>query len=110
MRAGKLRHLVTLQKLEQIQNPTTGELVKGWSDVANVWADIQNLSAREFISAQAVQSEIIARIVIRYRSDVEPKMRIKYRNKVYNIHGALPDLKSGLEYLTLPVSEGVNDG
>lgn len=110
MRAGKLRHRVTLQKLIQAQNPVTGELTKQWVDLDSVWASIEYLSGREFIAAQAVQSEVTARILIRYRSDVEPKMRIKYRDKLYNIHGVLPDLKSGLEYLTLPVSEGVNDG
>lgn len=37
-------------------------------------------------------------------------MRITHRGKVYNIAGVLPDNMSGLEYITLPVSEGVNDG
>ncbi|KPB96501.1 Head-tail adaptor protein [Pseudomonas syringae pv. maculicola] len=37
-------------------------------------------------------------------------MRALHRGRIYNIHGALPDAKSGLEYLTLPVSEGLNNG
>ena len=37
-------------------------------------------------------------------------MRVVHGGKVYNIHGVLPDMRSGLEYLTLPVSEGVSDG
>ncbi|TKE23299.1 head-tail adaptor protein, partial [Klebsiella pneumoniae] len=29
---------------------------------------------------------------------------------IYNIEGVLPDPRSGREYLTLPCSEGDNDG
>lgn len=46
---------------------------------------------------------------MRYRDGLLPTMRILYRNKVYSIHGVLPDPDSGLEYLTLPVSEGVRE-
>jgi hypothetical protein len=33
-----------------------------------------------------------------------------HAGKVYNIAGVLPDNVSGQEYITLPVSEGVNAG
>lgn len=110
MRAGTLRHRITLQQPSLTQDPATGEMVAGWATVAQLWASVEPLSTREFIAAQAGQSEISARVVIRYRAGVLPTMRILYRGKVYNIHGVLTDTKSGLEYLTLPVSEGVNDG
>lgn len=110
MRAGKLRHRITLQRPGLSQDPVSGEMLPGWQDVATVWASIEPLSAREFISAQAGQSEVTARIVIRHRADVDATLRALHRGKVYNIHGVLADPKSGMEYLTLPVSEGVNDG
>ena len=37
-------------------------------------------------------------------------MRILHRGKIYNIEGVLPDDESGLQWLTLPYSEGVKDG
>ena len=110
MRTGKLRHRITLQRPGLSQDPLTGEMVPGWQDVATVWGSVEPLSAREFIAAQAGQSEIGARMLIRYRAGVDATMRARHRGKVYNIHGVLADPKSGLEYLTLPVSEGVNDG
>lgn len=110
MRAGKLRHKVTIQAPGLTQDPVTGEMVAGWADFASVWASVEPLSARDFIAAQANQSEITARIVIRYREGILPTMRILHRSKVYAIQGVLPDAKSGLEYLTIPVSEGVKDG
>ena len=110
MRNGKLRHRITLQRPGLSQDPQTGEMIPGWQDVAPAWASIEPLSAREFIAAHAGQSEVTARIVIRYRADVDATMRALHRGKVYNIHGVLADPKSGLEYLTLSVSEGVNNG
>jgi len=50
-------------------------------------------------------------MVIRYRAGVLPTMRILHRGDVYNIEGPpLPDPDSGLEYLTILVAKGVNDG
>ncbi|WP_097570884.1 phage head closure protein [Escherichia coli] len=110
MQAGKLRHQVIIQEPVKIQNPETGAVNNTWRDVATVWAEVSPLSAREFIAAQASQGEISTRITIRYRSGVTRKHRILFRGAVYNIEGVLPDPKSGREYLTLPCSEGVNDG
>lgn len=110
MRAGKLRHRVTIQAPGMTQDPNTGEMLTGWADWATVQASVEPLSAREFIAAQAAQSEVTARIVIRYRDGVLPTMRILHRGLIYNIQGVLPDADSGREYITLPVSAGVNDG
>ncbi|HBC8790285.1 TPA: phage head closure protein [Citrobacter braakii] len=110
MQAGKLRHRVILQEPVKEQNPTTGAVINTWRDVATIWAEISPLSAREFIVAQASQGEITTRITIRYRASITRKHRILFRGSVFNIEGVLPDPKSGREYLTLPCSEGVNDG
>lgn len=111
MEAGKLRHRVTIQRQTSVQDPSTGAMATSWADVwTRVPAGVEPLSAREFIQSQAGQSEVTARITIRYREGLDATMRITHRGKVYNIEGVLPDNMSGLEYITLPVSEGVNDG
>lgn len=110
MQAGKLRHRVSLQKPVKTQNPSTGAVVNSWQETAKLWAEVAPLSAREFVAAQATQSEVTTRITIRFRNDVTPRHRIVYAGKIYNIEGVLADDKSGRDYLTLPCSEGVNDG
>lgn len=118
MRAGTLRHKIRIERYAYltdddgnvIQDPSTGETSQEWQLVAEPWASIEPLSAREFLAAQAAQSKISARIVIRYRDGLDAAMRIVHRSKIYNIEGSLADKNSGLEYLTLPVSEGVGDG
>lgn len=111
MRAGKLRHRIIIQENQQIQNQLTGEAVDNWVTVVQkVPAEIAPLSGREFIAAQADQSETTASITIRYRQGIKANMRILHKERIYNIQAVLPDTKSGIEYLILPVSEGVNNG
>jgi len=111
MNAGKLRHRVTFQSPGTTQDPVTGEMVQGW---ATVWdkvpASVEPLSVKDYIASHAVQAEIAARITIRFRAGVSASMRIIHRGEIYNILGVLSDPNSGLEWLTLPCSKGVNEG
>lgn len=109
-RTGTLRHRIELQSRTPYTN-TAGDQEPGdWETYATVWAAINPISAREFITAQQSESEVMARITINFRDDVTAAHRCKHGANIYNIHGVLPDQDSGLEYLTLPVSKGVNDG
>lgn len=120
--AGRLRHRVRIEELqnlldsngEAIQDENTGEEARAWVEIATVWAAIEPLSAREFIQSQATQSQISARIVIRFRDGLKAAMRLVHVRRsmadvIYNPHGFLADKESGLEYLTIPVSAGVSD-
>ena len=107
---GKLRHVITIQALTHKQD-SFGAVKKEWLDVdKNVPAAIEYLSVREFLNSQAMQSKVSARITIRHRPSLRADMRILHRGKIYNIVGILPDLVSGLEYITIPVTEGTNEG
>lgn len=109
MRAGQLQHRIEIQRPVSTQDPESGAVETTWELWKRAWAKIENLSVRDSIAAQAVQSEVTARIVIRHLDGMLPTMRIIHRGKIYSIRGVFPDNKSGLEYLTLPVSEGVRD-
>jgi SPP1 family predicted phage head-tail adaptor len=119
--AGRLRHRVLIERYvlavdsngDVVQDPDTGETTGSWQELATVWAAIEPLSAREFLAAQATQSQVTARIVIRHRADLDASMRLVHmvngaRGKIFNIHGLLSDADSGLEYITMPVSSGVS--
>lgn len=117
LKAGRLNHQVSIQRFESLVDSNGDEIrdefgspVREWVEVHKAWAEVAPLSAREFIQSQATQSQVTARITIRYTPLVDPTCRIVWRGRFYNIHGVLSDTRSGLEYLTLPVSEGVNDG
>lgn len=105
--SGYLRHKVQLQAPTVAQNPVTGEEQVTWATIANLWAEIVPMSAREFVAAAAEQSEVRGRIVIRYLEDIDASMRIVYRGRYYAIFGVMPDAESGKEHMTLMTGEGV---
>lgn len=108
--AGRLRHRVLIQNAVESQDPASGAPITAWVDLATVFAEVVPSSVREFVAAQAIDSEVTTRITIRHRAGVTAKSRIIHRGQIYNVHGVLADPVSGLEYMTLPCSEGVNDG
>lgn len=109
LKSGLLRHRLTIQYPVETQNQDTGAIDVVWTDVATVWGSIEPISAREFIAAQSEDSKVSTRITIRYRNDIDAKMRLYHaaKGQYYNIEGVLSDKESGLEYLTLPCSEGL---
>lgn len=109
--AGSLHHRIDIMRRVDVQNIADGEMTVQLQPFAlNVAARVTPLSARELIAAQAVNSEVTARIKIRYRPGLDASMCILHRGLTYNIAGVLPDPDSGLEYITLPVSQGLNAG
>lgn len=107
LEAGKLRHRIKLERQIETQDMTTGEIVTSWQTIGEVWADINPLSAREYIQAQAWQGELTAKVVIRYRPDIKAGDRFSFRGNNYYIKAALPDNDSGLQHITLMCSQGV---
>lgn len=107
---GRLRHAVTIQERINAQD-SFGAPVNIWQTLwKDVPAAVEPLSAREFIASGRYQSQVTARITIRYREGLRADMRILHRGRIYNIAGILPDNLSGLEYITIPASEGTNEG
>lgn len=101
---------MTLQRRVDGRDKTSGDVKVSWVSVGDVWAAVEPVSVREFIAGQSQQSQVTARITVRYRDDLTATMRILHRNRIFNPQGWLSDPDSGLEYMTAPCSEGVNDG
>jgi SPP1 family predicted phage head-tail adaptor len=111
MDAGKFRQRITIQSRSTTQDSETGEILVTWTNLHyRIPASVEPLSVKEFLQSQAEQTQVTARMTIRYRPGLDSSMRILYRDKIYNPAGFLADKNSGIEYLTIPVTEGVGDG
>lgn len=108
MNAGKLNERVALQAQVLTQDTGSGVVSSPWQTVKTVWGQIDHLSAREMMAAANTSAQYVARIKIRYTPGVVPSMRAVVNGVAYDIHGVLPDNRSGKEYLTLPVSRVVS--
>jgi SPP1 family predicted phage head-tail adaptor len=73
-------------------------------------AEIVDLSGRELIAAQSIQSRASSRIRIRYVPGVRAAMRFVVRGQIYNIEATIRDPNSRRRYWTLLCSSGVNEG
>lgn len=103
--AGKLNHRVELFELATDKD-SSGETVEEYVSRGSCWAEVVPLSGKEFISAASFNSKIVARVVMRKR-EIEANWQIRFRGKRYNVEAVLPDPVSGLEYINLPVSYGI---
>lgn len=111
LHAGDLIHRVDIESPLIQRNQDTGESKTIWQPLYNdVPARVTPVSVKDFIASRAESSEITARIVIRHRTGLTAQVRIKHRGKIYNPQGWLADPDTGLEYLTAPCTEGLNQG
>lgn len=91
MRAGTLRHRVTVEHKTETRDSYGGVVTTWTTFAASVPAAILPLSGREFFESEAQQSEVSAKIVMRMLAGLLPSMRIAHDGQTYNIRAILPD-------------------
>jgi len=84
MRIGKLRHYISIQDRTETKNEF-GEAEYNWNDFAKAYAEIKPVTAKEYFAAQGEVAQVTHRIVMRYKSGVKPKMRILFKDRVFDI-------------------------
>ena len=114
MRTGLLRHRITLQKQNVIQDEhgsqvlddfgalimIPSEEIEGeyeekenprWEDYVTVWASIEAMTGKEYFASQQTQTTVTHRIRIRRREDITQEMRVISGKRRFNIVAVLPD-------------------
>jgi len=110
MLAYRLRHRVTVQELVEVQNTTTGAVTREWENfLADIPAEVLTGAGREFVQSGATQSEIAARINMRWFPGLTQKHRIVWDTNIYNILSIETDMTGRQEY-RLKCKAGVSDG
>lgn len=109
MRAGALRHLLTIEQPVETKGAIGGQAVPTWSTFAQVYGSIEPLNGREFFQAGQMQSETVARARIRFLNGITTKMRVRHNGTAYNIV-AVVNRELRDRDMELMLSEGLNDG
>lgn len=106
--AGFLGERVTLQQraagVDSHGHPSTS-----WSDVAEVWAEVEPIRGREYFAAGQTQAPVDVRMRIRYRSDITPSMRAVWRSVPHDIVSVI-DMGAQRVALELMCLSGGRDG
>lgn len=111
MHAADLKWRVTLQRRGETQDET-GAVTQEWANVittgdGKVWANIYDMTGRQYIAARAEQNSVMTKITIRYRVGVVAKMRVLHGSDIYDIEAVL---RKGQDWLELMCVKGVNNG
>ena len=84
LRAGRLRHRLTLQYKVETRT-STGDVAWTWTTDSTVWGAIEPLIGREFVAASQTQNELPVKILIRYHASIADTWRIVNDNLAYSI-------------------------
>ena len=88
MRAGKLRHRITIEQNTPTRDALGAE-VDSWTTFAVRWAAVEPLGGREFWDAAQVNAERRTRFRLRHLAGVTPAMRVSFDNRVFDIHAVI---------------------
>ncbi len=97
MKAGWLRHSITIQQKSGSSRSAIGEDVPAWATLATVWASIEPIRGSEGVALRTEGSEITTKIRTWYVAGVTPAMRVVHGSVVYNILEAYSPLEKGVE-------------
>ena len=106
MRAGRLRHIISVEKITESRNDF-GEAIKTWSDyLTDVRAAIEPINGREYFAQDSRHAEVSTRIRLRYVAGITNKMRVKFGTRYYNIVSViLPKERACAELILMTVED-----
>jgi SPP1 family predicted phage head-tail adaptor len=91
MIAGRLRHIVTIER-QSLTNDAYGERVATWAPLVpgnpTRRASIEPITGREYMTTSGEHSNVTARIRLRYDAeldDIQPKDRVNHNGTLYDI-------------------------
>lgn len=109
MRAGNLRHTVTLQSPLGSRD-AVGERITTWTDEATVAAEIRPLTSREqFIAAQR-QASTTHFVSMRYSTvtaGINAAWRLMFMGRIFTINGPPKNIEERNKELQLDCTEGL---
>ena len=107
--AQRLDQRITFQRKVQTQDSGNGELDVTWTDVAKCWACVDAQKSNEVYQSQQIEAENMFTVIIRYRDDIDPNMRIDWKGLKLDIRN-IPDQQRRGRWMFLLCQSGLNDG
>jgi len=86
MRAGLLDRNITIEKRAAGADATYGGISSTWVPVATVWAEISDLTGREYLMAATVQAQRTVQVMIRYLPGLTAAMRLRDGDRILQIN------------------------
>lgn len=84
MKAGRLRHSISIEKKVFIRN-SFGEEQITYEPFCLAYASVEPMGGREYFLAQQMQATVDFKFTLRYRSGVKPHFRIVWGERIFDI-------------------------
>lgn len=84
MRAGRLRHRVTVQSAST-STDSFGQTQPTWGSVGTYWANVRPLMGKEAERARQVRADATHVVEMRIPVSITPEMRLSYDSRTLNI-------------------------
>ena len=101
MKSGALSARAKIERLVETED-RYGDTTNEWVPVCTVWCAFEPLQGREYMAALQAQSEVSARIRMRYRPGITSADRVVHDGKTYGIDSVI-HVKSARRELQLMV-------
>ena len=88
IRAGELRHRIIIQQ-PTLEQDEYGAEIPDWAQWRRAWAKIEPLSGREFEYGRSFAATVTHKMTIRYTADLLTTYRILFRERLFQINGAI---------------------
>lgn len=85
MRAGRLRHIITIQRPSDSRDSCGGPVAGSWSDFATVRASMESTLGKERYAGPQKVAEADTVFGIRALAGITPDMRILFNGRIFNI-------------------------
>ncbi|SHF13540.1 phage head-tail adaptor, putative, SPP1 family [Tissierella praeacuta DSM 18095] len=106
MNPGRLKDRITLQRKKEQEGSVID--LDDYEDYIPLWSEARFLKGRNFYAARAANVKTDVEFIIRYRTDIDETMGIKFNNRFYEIEGILP-LDNNSMYLVVKAYEVKHD-
>ena len=90
MRAGELRHVVTIKRKAVTLNSFNEEIIT-WSDVATVRAKIETETGSEYQDVESQGAAVTQKVTIRHYPGLAPTMIVEWNDRTFQIDAVLED-------------------
>lgn len=103
MRAGNLRHTVTIQQ-QVATKDALGQRTDSWTDLATRRASIEPLNGKEYFRADAEHADVTSRIRLRYDSalsGLKAHDRVLHGSIIYDIKSVINPSEKGREFVLM---------
>jgi SPP1 family predicted phage head-tail adaptor len=103
---GMLNRKIKLYQL--VKTPTeTGGFTQSWAFVTAPWAKIKNTSGSELLHADKLGATSFSDFIIRYRTNIDERMKIVYRGNDYQIRH-IDNIEEADQWLLVKGEKGVS--